>query len=641
MKKNTKIKLALSTAILPLGMLSICAATQSNTQHNNTNPVEYFDVKVNMPGYFPCKVVTDVTQIHNWEEGAPSIVHLYIEDNPTRDVYISDISIKVNGKPQSESDAGQCITYERWEGHNSAYEISVGYSFYQQLDRGNIEITPTLEKSTFQVQNMNEEEVYFTSTEAKLYSTFRTEIYPTHKELRKISSEIPPVVKLGDDVLDQSEYTFKICADGAYAILLINSGIITSKQLSIDVKTQFEPIINQKSLTLLFEDGNTMNILTSIAQCIPKDETKINISLANFAKTVPLFGLEINGIFKQDETGWVELEDAEAEYNENIQMVSLNMNENPNVNIALNVVLRSKELFENDEWTNLYAWRDFAEEKIVNIGSRTEFMKKLYDVNDFVGRTKTVLWDGVEHQVRVTGVNDLYYAPNMHLLTSKGDKALFTFEFVNILTQANGEAYKDRFASSPGVSDAGINCWCYSEGLGLVESHAHHFLNHGDFLDKLDSGFRNGVRWSAQHRITMIDFQDSEHYINSQEWVGSYFFLPTAEQIGAPHEGFKDTPYYSEKQGDDPLEYDDHWETVGITPLYSDFLGSSDPKRDAWDKRIKMDVNGNVHTYWIATPSGSGSGELQKDDTIYITQDGSLSHTDVDKDHCFAPWFCI
>lgn len=308
------------------------------------------------------------------------------------------------------------------------------------------------------------------------------------------------------------------------------------------------------------------------------------------------------------------------------QILSINrLSFTNDLRVELHMVCKPTLTFENDNWRSIGYW------------SSTEDMplfKSVYNIfgNDgFIGREKTVEYDGIAHKVRVIGEQTdlLHYSvgPDGEL-DQPGGPTLLTFEFEELLRDKNGHVTLDI-----GEEETSNQLtWQWRDKKSKKWGHQSNIRTYlkETFPQKVDKYLLTAAKEIGKEHCSYIDFEPGEgkFILNSSKFNDTFFIL-TATEMNGHHGGGKQDEYFKEGV---------------VYPFYDD---QSDGHDDIWEPRAKKWSDSEFEEYWTASISGKyrsiGFGHCF-DCAIRVragSSPGDVSYTCIDAKKGIAPCFCI
>lgn len=310
-----------------------------------------------------------------------------------------------------------------------------------------------------------------------------------------------------------------------------------------------------------------------------------------------------------------------------------------------NIVIKAEELepiqggdFENDSWQNLQHWSNLVKNHKDTDSEREELYKKIYDLGqdeDFVGKIKTVEFDGIPHRVVVASTFQLPLVKTGHetegVLESDDvdfeKHASFTFQFIDELTNKDHKLVTRIFNDKQFFLTEDDNCGCW-------EYHYYRFEKEHNRASDLRRWFMEDFEERLNGYIPKDLIAYTAHACHITPTASAFtpdrFFAPTAYQLnGQGHGG----------TGGDPLYVtENHTQTFEIY----DRKKATDNEADF---RIFTGAEGcvsNPRGYWTSTPAyHKGGGEGLAEDTIYVSKEGKLCHCNYYDKCALIPCFSI
>lgn len=311
--------------------------------------------------------------------------------------------------------------------------------------------------------------------------------------------------------------------------------------------------------------------------------------------------------------------------------------------------------FNKDSWSDLIFWTKLFNEDSNKIASSYGFEEKEgHEPNYWIlGEQRTIVWDRQPHKIEVASTNQLHFTFNdwhekyahwrdtsvWQSRLNQNPTAAFTFKFVNVLTDHNGDTVKRQFEHSHTI-DGEMNHWVHNEKQDDCFEYPDYVAVHG-----ISSSIRSFVRdkknfldkFEDQELIKAIPTIAMSHLIwwgihpdSPEAIVSDKFFIPTASQVGAPEKNDGEHHWYYTETKTGPFNY------------YDKAHRPEKPDRDepCWWRTCTNTLD-QREEYWVATPSSEGSGLGNTEQMVTIRIDGKTAHCAMDKKRAVLPCFCL
>lgn len=306
------------------------------------------------------------------------------------------------------------------------------------------------------------------------------------------------------------------------------------------------------------------------------------------------------------------------------------------INLHIAPIEDDKGTFENDDWESLKYWIAFGKGASRDI--KDQKLAKIYGLNsldDFIGKKRKVVWDSREHDVMVVSTHSLPIVKESGLGSTILDeedidfdnRALFTFQFTNLITDSKGNVVKKIFTKDNYFfqDNDNRNGWEYWD-----EDHIDHHSSQirqyfrdgkkGHFQYSLDDTVREMVVHTATPHFTRRSTQSGY-----QEYINDAFFIPTAQQLNAKRGEF--IPFENKEASQTFKYYADKFESTNDNNDYRMFWKAGGDSADAQE-------------YWLASPTDAHTkGEPQYD--AYGTLTGAFKQGWMTKKRALIPCFSI